>query len=84
MSNLTRRNTSLIRVLAILRLLHQSGPKSVGELATAFTTSTRTIYRDLSALEELNVPLVRKVNEWDGIRVVRYDRQGPCPVCTKP
>ncbi len=51
------RNDALVRVLSILRLLEQRGRHTLDELATRFSVTTRTIRRDLKALEDVGYPI---------------------------
>jgi DeoR/GlpR family transcriptional regulator of sugar metabolism len=45
------RNGSLLRVLRLLRLLEQRGRWTLDQLAVRFDVTTRTVRRDLEALE---------------------------------
>jgi predicted DNA-binding transcriptional regulator YafY len=54
----THRNNLLVRLLAILRELDRRDGCDIEELATRHQVATRTIRRDLDALEEAGVPLV--------------------------
>lgn len=56
------RNEQLIRLLAIIRALQQRGGSDIYELAAEHSTATRTILRDLAALEAAGLPLVKVRN----------------------
>ena len=56
MSGSRPRNDGLIRVLAIWRLL-QDGRWTLTELAARYRVSTRTIRRDLIALQVVGIPV---------------------------
>ena len=51
------RNDALVRVLSLLRLLEQRGRHTLDDLALRFDVTTRTIRRDLKALEDVGYPL---------------------------
>lgn len=70
------RNQVVLRQWAILRELKRS-PCALDDLARATRCSTRTVRRDLNALQEAHVPIVQ-----DG-ETKRYTlmRQAPCPAC---
>lgn len=54
---LTKRNVGLVRVLSLVRLLEQRGRWTLDDLAVQFKVTTRTIRRDLRALEDVGYPL---------------------------
>ena len=51
------RNQALVRTLTLLRLLQQRGRWTLLELAGTFRVSTRTVRRDLAALEDAGYPI---------------------------
>ncbi|MEM6628795.1 MAG: YafY family protein [Bacteroidota bacterium] len=65
----------LSRLTAILLKLQSKARVSVKELASHFAVSTRTIYRDLAALEEAGVPL--SIEEGKGYSLVEGYRLPP-------
>ena len=53
------------RLFGILYLLLSHGMMTAGELADYFEVSVRTIYRDIDALSELNIPVyMTKGKKW--------------------
>lgn len=62
------RNQSLIRVLSIQRVFEQGGRVTLNALAERFGVSTRTVRRDLSALEASGVPLTSEHEPGQGHR----------------
>ncbi|MBL9016744.1 MAG: WYL domain-containing protein [Myxococcales bacterium] len=56
------RNDQLIRVLAIIRALHRADGCDLYELAGMHGTTTRTIRRDLEALQAAGLPLVQALD----------------------
>ncbi len=62
------RNRQLIRELKLLQLLTGRMGHSVSELARAVAVSTRTIRRDLEAIEEAGIPLVDEYVEDESTR----------------
>lgn len=60
------RNEQLLRLLGVLRAVDRAGGCDLYELAEQFGATTRTIRRDLEALEAAGLPLVK---ERDGKRV---------------
>lgn len=57
MSQKFNRNTHVVRVLTVLAFL-RARKMSIGQLARELAVSTRTIRRDLEALEMAYVPIV--------------------------
>ncbi len=55
---ITHRNALLVRLLALLRELDRRDGCDIDELAARHQVATRTIRRDLDALQEAGVPLV--------------------------
>lgn len=51
------RNEQIVRVLRLLRDLDRAGGATLYELAERYGTTTRTIRRDLDALQEAGIPL---------------------------
>ena len=51
------RNQALVRCLTLLRLLQARGRWTLLELAGTFRVSTRTVRRDLAALEDAGYPI---------------------------
>ena len=51
------RNQALVRTLTLLRLLQARGRWTLLELAGTFRVSTRTVRRDLAALEDAGYPI---------------------------
>ena len=56
------RNAQLVRTLSLLRDLDRMGGEDLYELAKRYGTTVRTIRRDLSALEEVGLPLVAETD----------------------
>ena len=83
MSKQQRRNATLVRMLGLLRLLHRNGAMTIRELAMETGVTSRTIYRDVNAMEVAHIPLVRRARDVDGRHEVRYQRSGNCPVCAR-
>jgi len=52
------------RLMAIVLELQANGPRRAEDLARAFETSRRTIYRDMQALAEAGVPVVAGDGGW--------------------
>lgn len=52
------RNRQLVRSLTVLQLLESRHGRTLVELAGATGVSTRTIIRDLEAIEEAGIPLI--------------------------
>ncbi|MFZ5444161.1 MAG: DeoR family transcriptional regulator [Myxococcota bacterium] len=57
------RNEQLVRVLRLVSDLATRGGCDVYQLAERHETTTRTIRRDLAALESVGVPLKRKLSD---------------------
>lgn len=55
------RNAQIVRVLDVLRALDRFGGVDIYSLAQRHATSTRTIRRDLDALQEAGVPVVEEL-----------------------
>lgn len=69
------RNEQVIRLFAIIRTLYRRGRCDIYELANQHGTTTRTILRDLDALEAAGLPLAK---ELDGRKMkwrIEYDDQ---------
>lgn len=62
------RNEQLVRVLRLVNDLAARGGCDVYELAERHETTTRTIRRDLEALESVGVPLARKLSDGGRMR----------------
>lgn len=62
------RNRLLIRMLRLMRLLDTRRGRSVRDLASELGVTYRTVYRDLAALQEAQLPITEE-REW---RHVRY------------
>jgi len=60
------RNVGLVRALSILRQLEAGGRYTLDRLAREYHVSTRTIYRDLLALEAAGVPIDHSSNRQKG------------------
>lgn len=56
-----KRNSEIIRQWSILRAIESSSDRTVNNLAAAFKVCTRTIRRDLNALESAGFPLYPEV-----------------------
>jgi predicted DNA-binding transcriptional regulator YafY len=52
------------RLMAIVLELQANGPRRAEDLARAFETSKRTIYRDMEALAEAGVPVIAGDSGW--------------------
>ena len=61
------RNDQVVRILRMLRDLDRVGGSDLYELAERYGTTTRTIRRDLDALQDAGIPLVKEPG--DGSRV---------------
>lgn len=59
----TGRNEQVVRLLRMLRDLDRAGGATLYELAERYGTTTRTVRRDLEALEEAGIPLKQEVTE---------------------
>lgn len=70
------RNDQVVRVLELLRRLSQLGGADLYELAAAFDTTTRTIRRDLAALEAAGVHLSCDEGESHGRKRWSVDPMG--------
>jgi predicted DNA-binding transcriptional regulator YafY len=70
----THRNSLLVRLLGILGELEQNGGRTIDELALLHNVTTRTIRRDLDALQEAHVPLI--VDDDGGRKRWRIVRSG--------
>jgi predicted DNA-binding transcriptional regulator YafY len=57
MSGATKRNVGLVRALSLLRVLEGRGHHTLDDLAQRFNVTTRTIRRDLAALQEVGYPI---------------------------
>ncbi len=62
------RNDQVVRILGLLRDLERLGGCDVYELAQRYGTTTRTIRRDLDALEASGVPLKKEPGEGSRVR----------------
>ena len=62
------RNDQVVRILHLLRDLERLGGCDLYELATHYGTTTRTIRRDLEALEEAGIPLKKEPGEGSKVR----------------
>ncbi len=62
------RNDQVVRILRLLRHLDRIGGCDLYELATHFGTTTRTVRRDLEALEEAGFPLKKESGEGSKVR----------------
>jgi predicted DNA-binding transcriptional regulator YafY len=62
-----RRYWQLKRTLALIRAL-RLGQNTVDQLAVRFGVTTRTIRRDLDALTDVGVPVVREIERGDASR----------------
>lgn len=62
------RNEQLIRVLRLVSDLATRGGCDIYELAERHETTTRTIRRDLQALESVGVPLARTIADGGRVR----------------
>jgi|tagenome__1003787_1003787.scaffolds.fasta_scaffold15891405_2 predicted DNA-binding transcriptional regulator YafY len=60
------RNRQIIRQLILLQLLDCRNGRTIDELAAESSVTTRTIRRDLAALEEAGIPLIDAVVEQVG------------------
>lgn len=58
-----QRNEQVVRILRLLRDLDRAGGADLYELAQRFGTTTRTIRRDLEAIEEAGIPIVSEAGE---------------------
>lgn len=58
-----QRNEQVVRILRLLRDLDREGGADLYELATRFGTTTRTIRRDLEAIEEAGIPVVSESHD---------------------
>jgi len=56
----TQRNAQLVRLLRVLRDLDRLGGADLYELAERYGTTTRTIRRDLAALQEAGLPIMEE------------------------
>ena len=61
----------LDRLISIIMLLLERETVSAGELAAAFGVSTRTIYRDLDAINQAGVPIVSKMGVHGGAGIMQ-------------
>lgn len=57
------RNEQVVRILRILRDLDRVGGSDLYELAERYGTTTRTVRRDLDAIEEAGIPLTCEAGE---------------------
>ena len=62
------------RLFGILYLLLSHGMMTAGELADYFEVSVRTIYRDIDALSELNIPVYMSKGKNGGIGLLAHYR----------
>lgn len=62
------------RLFGILYLLLSHGMMTAGELADYFEVSVRTIYRDIDALSELNIPVYMTKGKNGGIGLLTHYR----------
>lgn len=62
-SQAAARNEQVVRVIRILRDLDRAGGSDLYELAERYGTTTRTIRRDLEAIEEAGIPLACEAGE---------------------
>jgi len=59
------RNSSAVRILKLLRLLEQRGRWTTRQLAVRFNVTIRTVWRDLSVLEEAGYPIGHEPRDQD-------------------
>lgn len=57
------RNEQVVRILRILRDLDRAGGSDLYELSERYGTTTRTVRRDLEAIEEAGIPLVTEAGD---------------------
>lgn len=62
------RNDQVVRILKLLHDLERLGGCDLYELATRYATTTRTVRRDLEALEEAGIPLKKEAGEGSKVR----------------
>lgn len=70
------RNTQLVRALQIIRDLDRYGGETVYALAQRYGASTRTIKRDLAAIEQAGLPLVAESQDGERRKRWRLDYRG--------
>lgn len=74
------RGRLLRRQLDLIALMRSCGWLSLARLSEKTGVSTRTIRRDLAALEEAHFPVIDYKDE-DGERRWKMQRGAPCPLC---
>lgn len=60
------RNAQVSRILQIIRDLDQLGGVNIYDLSLKYGVSTRTIKRDINALEDAGLPMLAEINEVTG------------------
>ena len=73
------RNRQFIRQLRLLFML-TTGRHRITDLGAQLGVTPRTIFRDINALEEAHVTIVK--NKFDGVHVVRVMAR-TCPICSR-
>lgn len=76
------RNRLVVRQWQLLQALCSTGGQgaSVQQLSLMTHVHSRTVYRDLAALQEAHLPL-ESVSCWDGVRRWKVLKGSPCPLC---
>ncbi len=75
------RNIALLRLANLIAFLRRR-PRDIRECSEQFNVTTRTIYRDLTALSELGL-IVVNTNESGERGKYFVERHAPCPLCQR-
>lgn len=78
----TLRLRTLRRSFLLIAVLRSRGGTSLDTLARECGVSSRTIRRDLVALEEAGLPIFSVGEEWEA-KLYRFPRGMACPICGK-
>ncbi len=79
-----QRNRQLVRTWLLLKLLRAWGGLSLAKLAEETGVTTRTIRRDLEALQDAGVPLMETSDalDWEE-KFWKILPTSPCPICNR-
>ena len=77
-----QRGRLLCRQLRLIELLQSDGWQSLHSLATKTGVGTRTVRRDVAALEDAHFAVVTARHD-DGVRRWKLRRGASCPLCSR-